>query len=121
MATILDRLQEDLYIGKNLVGMMLQGAGYEVVDLGINVAPETFVEAVSTGGADLLGMSALLTTTMLAMKTTIEELEKIGLRNEVKVLVGGAPVTSDFASEIGADAYAPDAVTAVDVARRLMG
>lgn len=108
-------------LGKNLVSMMLQGAGFEVVDLGIDVSPESFVEAVSTRGADLLGMSALLTTTMPAMKRTIEGLEKSGLRNQVKVLVGGAPVTPDFAKKIGADAFAPDAVTAVDVARELIG
>ena len=108
-------------IGKNLVGMMLQGAGFEVVDLGIDVAPESFVEAVVAEGTNLLGMSALLTTTMPAMRTTIEEIEKAGLRNKVKILVGGAPVTADFANDIGADAYAPDAVIAVDVARGLMG
>ncbi len=107
-------------IGKNLVSMMLRGAGFEIVDLGTNVSPEKFVEAVRVEGADLVGMSALLTTTMLAMKTTIEALIEAGLRDRVKVLVGGAPVTAGFAEAVGADGYAPDAVTAVDTARSLI-
>jgi 5-methyltetrahydrofolate--homocysteine methyltransferase len=107
-------------IGKNLVRMMLEGAGFEIIDLGVSVSPEKFVEAVRAHGAKLMGMSALLTTTMPAMKLTIEGLKKAGIRDNVKVLVGGAPVTASFAESIGADAYAPDAASAVDVARELI-
>ena len=107
-------------IGKNLVGMMLEGAGFEIIDLGTGVSPEKFVEAVRAEGADLVGMSALLTTTMPSMKATIEALTEAGLRDSVKVIVGGAPVTAGFAEDIGADAYAPDAASAVDTARSLM-
>ena len=107
-------------IGKNLVGMMLEGAGFEIIDLGTDVSPEKFVEAVRAEGADLVGMSALLTTTMPSMKATIEALTEAGLRDRVKVIVGGAPVTASFAEEIGADAYAPDAASAVDTARSLV-
>ena len=114
VGTVLGDLHD---IGKNLVGMMLEGAGFEIIDLGTDVSPDEFVEAVRTEGAEMLGMSALLTTTMPAMKTTIEALTEAGLRDKVKVLVGGAPVTASFAKEIGADAYAPDAASAVDTAR----
>ena len=107
-------------IGKNLVSMMMQGAGFEIVDLGGDVPPEQFVEAVRASGADLVGMSALLTTTMPAMKTTVEALTEAGLRDRVKVIVGGAPVTAAFAEQVGADAYAPDAAAAVDTARGLI-
>ena len=107
-------------IGKNLVGMMLEGAGFEIIDLGTDVSPEKFVEAVRAEGADLVGMSALLTTTMPSMKATIEALTEAGLRGRVKVIVGGAPVTASFAEGIGADAYAPDAASAVDTARSLV-
>jgi len=107
-------------IGKNLVRMMMEGAGFEVIDLGVSVPPEKFVETAISKGAQLIGMSALLTTTMPSMKTTIEALAKAGLRDRVKVLVGGAPVTASFAESIGADAYAPDAVSAVDMARELI-
>lgn len=108
-------------IGKNLVSMMLQGAGFEIVDLGTDVSPEQFVEAVRSEGATLVGMSALLTTTMPKMKTTIEALGEAGLGGKVSVLIGGAPVTSAYAGQIGADAYAGDAVGAVDTARQLVG
>ena len=108
-------------IGKNLVSMMLQGAGFEIFDLGTDVSPEQFVEAVQAEGADLVGMSALLTTTMPKMKTTIDALAQAGLSDRVSVLVGGAPVTADYAEQIGADAYAGDAVGAVDTARQLVG
>ena len=108
-------------IGKNLVSMMMQGAGFEIIDLGTDVSPEKFVETVRAEGAKLVGMSALLTTTMPSMKTTIEALTEAGLRDRVNVLVGGAPVTAEFAAQIGADAYAPDAVAAVDTARKLVG
>lgn len=107
-------------IGKKLVGMIIESAGMEVVDLGIDVAPEAFAAAVKEHKPDVLGMSALLTTTMLGMKDTIEVLEEQGLRGEVKVMVGGAPVTADFAKEIGADGWAPDAVTAKDLAMKLV-
>ena len=107
-------------IGKNLVRMMLEGAGFETVDLGKDVKPETFVAAVREHRPNILGLSALLTTTMSAMKTTIEALEEAGLRDSVKIMVGGAPVTAAFAEEIGADGYAPDAASAVDVARELV-
>ena len=108
-------------IGKNLVSMMLQGAGFEIFDLGTDVSPEQFVEAAQAEGADLVGMSALLTTTMPKMKTTIDALAQAGLGDKVGVLVGGAPVTADYAEQIGADAYAGDAVGAVDTARQLVG
>jgi 5-methyltetrahydrofolate--homocysteine methyltransferase len=107
-------------IGKNLVSMMLEGAGFEIIDLGTDVQPEQFVEIVRAEGADLVGMSALLTTTMLSMKSTIDALSEAGLRDSVRILVGGAPVTANFAEQIGADAYAADAGAAVDTARSLI-
>jgi 5-methyltetrahydrofolate--homocysteine methyltransferase len=107
-------------IGKNLVSMMLEGAGFEIIDLGTDVQPEQFVEIVRAEGADLVGMSALLTTTMQSMKSTIDALSEAGLRDRVRVLVGGAPVTANFAEQIGADAYAADAAAAVDTARSLI-
>ena len=106
-------------IGKNLVSMMLEGAGFEVIDLGIDVAPDKFIQAVRAQQPKIIGMAAMLTTTMPVMKTVIEALKEAGLRGKVKVLVGGAPVTSAFAKQIGADAYAPDVATAIDVARGL--
>ena len=106
-------------IGKNLVKMMMEGAGFEIVDLGTDVKPQDFVEAVREHKPDLVGMSALLTTTMVNMKTTIEALQEAGLRDSVKIMVGGAPVTQEFATDIGADAFAPDAAAAVDIAREL--
>lgn len=103
-------------IGKNLVAMMLEGAGFQVVDLGVNVSPDKFKEALSTNaGANIVGLSALLTTTMVNMKKTIDAVREA--RPEVKVMVGGAPVTEKFAKEIGADGYSPDASRAVDVAK----
>jgi len=107
-------------IGKNLVGMMLEGAGFEVIDLGINVPPAKFVDAIRAHHPDLVGMSALLTTTMPGMKTTLEALEAAGLRKQIKVLVGGAPVTPQFAQSIGADGYAQDASRAVELAKSLL-
>lgn len=103
-------------IGKNLVGMMMKGAGLEVIDLGIDVPPEKFVEAVREYQPHVLGMSALLTTTMPMMKETIEALQAAGLRDRVKVLVGGAPVSAEYAQCIGADGYAPDAASATELA-----
>jgi 5-methyltetrahydrofolate--homocysteine methyltransferase len=106
-------------IGKNLVAMMLEGAGFEIIDLGVDVSPESFVDAVAEG-ADLIGMSALLTTTMTNMGATIQALQAAGLRDKVKVMVGGAPVTEEFAKSIGADAFAPDASSATRIARQLV-
>jgi 5-methyltetrahydrofolate--homocysteine methyltransferase len=118
---VIGTVKGDLHdIGKNLVKMMLEGAGFETVDVGTDVAPGVFVTAVREHKPKLVGMSALLTTTMVQMKATIEALEEAGLRDSVKIMVGGAPVTDAFAKEIGADAYAPDAASAVDVARRLV-
>ncbi len=106
-------------IGKNLVAMMLEGAGFEIIDLGVDVSPESFVDAIQEG-ANLIGMSALLTTTMNNMSVTIEALKAAGVRDKVKVVVGGAPVTEGFAKSIGADAYAPDASSATRVVRQLL-
>jgi len=115
-------VQGDVHdIGKNLVIMMMQGAGFEVHDLGIDVAPEKFYEATQTHKPDLCCMSALLTTTQGAMGRTIEHLQEKGVRQTVKVLVGGAPITEAFSLEIGADGYAPDAGTAVEKAKELLG
>jgi len=108
-------------IGKNLVVMMLEVAGFEVINAGIDIAPETIVEDVKKYHPDIIGMSALLTTTMLHMKDTIELLKEEGLRDQVKVIIGGAPVSQDFADEITADGYSPDAVSAADLAKRLVG
>ena len=119
---VIGTVKGDLHdIGKNLVKMMLEGAGFETVDLGTDVGPEAFVAAVREHQPGVVGMSALLTTTMTQMKTIIEALEEAGLRDSVKIMLGGAPVTAAFAEGIGADAYAPDAASAVDVARSLFG
>lgn len=106
-------------IGKNLVAMMLEGAGFEIHDLGVDVKPEQFVEAAKNG-ADIIAMSALLTTTMPAMKDTIEALKSEGVREKTCVMIGGAPVTQNYCDEIGADGYAPDAASAVDKAKELL-
>jgi len=106
-------------IGKNLVCMMLEGAGFQVIDLGSDVSPEAFVNAVKEHHPDFLAMSALLTTTMPNMQNTIEALEAAGVRNDVKVLIGGAPITDSYAEKIGADGYAPDASRAVKLAQSL--
>jgi len=117
---IIGTVQGDLHdIGKNLVAMMWKGANFGVVDLGTNVTPEKFVEAAKQHNAHVIGLSALLTTTMPAMKTTVQAVKAAGLA-KVKILIGGAPITADFAKEIGADGYAPDAASAVDVAQRLL-
>ncbi|HUT75830.1 MAG TPA: corrinoid protein [Armatimonadota bacterium] len=107
-------------IGKNLVAMMLEGAGYEVKDLGVDVKPEQFAEAVRDQGIQVLALSALLTTTMPAMAETINALKAAGVRDRVKVMIGGAPITQSYADEIGADGYAPDAASAVDTAQELL-
>jgi len=106
-------------IGKSLVAMMLEGAGFEIMDMGVDVTPEKFVEAIKNG-AQIVAMSALLTTTMPNMKTTIEAIKTAGLRDRVVVLIGGAPVTQAYADEIGADGYAPDASAAVRKAKELI-
>jgi len=118
---VIGTVKGDLHdIGKNLVKMMMEGAGFEIIDLGTDAEAIDFVNAVQEHQPDLLGMSALLTTTMVNMRATIEALEEAGVRDSVKVMIGGAPVTQAFADEIGADAYAPDAASAVDVARKLL-
>jgi 5-methyltetrahydrofolate--homocysteine methyltransferase len=118
---VLGTVKGDLHdIGKNLVAMMLEGAAFEIVDLGSDVTPEKFVEAVETSGAQILAMSALLTTTMPNMKNTIDALETAGLRDKVKVIIGGAPITDAYAKQIGADGYASDASRAVSLAKALM-
>jgi 5-methyltetrahydrofolate--homocysteine methyltransferase len=117
---IIGTVQGDLHdIGKNLVAMMWKGANFAVVDLGTNVPAEKFAAAAKEHNADVVGLSALLTTTMPAMKSTVAALKQAGLTN-VKVLIGGAPITADFAKEIGADGFAPDAASAVDVAKQLL-
>jgi 5-methyltetrahydrofolate--homocysteine methyltransferase len=108
-------------IGKNLVCMLLEGAGFEIIDLGTDVVPEKFVEVVKEGKADIVALSALLTTTMPNMKVTIEALKSTGVREKAKVIIGGAPVTQAYADQIGADGYAPDASRAVALAKSLMG
>ena len=107
-------------IGKNLVGMMLEGAGFEIVDVGTDTSPEAFVEAVRSEGADILGLSALLTTTMPGMRATIDALAEASLLDKVIVMVGGAPVTEEYAMQVEADGYAPDAASAVDKAKELL-
>ncbi len=125
---VIGTVKGDLHdIGKNLVAMMLEGNGFEVIDLGTDVTPEKFVNAVKQHhpnageGPLVIGMSALLTTTMPGMGNTIKALQEAGLRDQVKVMVGGAPVTDDFAKRIGADGYSPDASAAVRLAKRLAG
>ncbi len=116
---VIGTVQGDLHdIGKNLVAMMWKGANFGVVDLGTNVTPDKFAAAAKENNAHVVGLSALLTTTMPAMKTTIEALKKQGV--QAKVVIGGAPITSEFAKEIGADGYAPDAASAVDIAKQLL-
>lgn len=118
---IIGTVKGDLHdMGKNLVSMMLQGAGWDVIDLGIDVSPEKFVEAVVAHQPQIVGLSALLTTTMPAMKTTIEALAQAGLRDKVKIIIGGAPISAKFSEEIGADSYAADAGEAIEIAKKLV-
>jgi 5-methyltetrahydrofolate--homocysteine methyltransferase len=118
---VIGTVKGDLHdIGKNLVGSMLEGGGFEVIDLGADVAPEKFIDAIQNRGAKIVCLSALLTVTMPSMKKTIEALEQAGVRQNVKVLVGGAPVTPQFATEIGADGYGETANAAVALARRFV-
>jgi 5-methyltetrahydrofolate--homocysteine methyltransferase len=119
---VMGTVKGDLHdIGKNLVAMMLESAGFRVVDLGVDVSPERFFQAVKEHKPDILGMSALLTTTMLAMKDTIDLLKEEGARDQVKIIVGGAPISEDFADEIGADGFAPNAGEATDLCKSLIG
>jgi len=119
---VLGTVQGDLHdIGKNLVGMMCEGAGFEVIDLGINLEPDKFVQAIKAHQPVVVGMSALLTTTMQAMGRTLKAIEDAGLRNKVKVIIGGAPVDAEFAERIGADGYSPNAVSAAELAKKLAG
>ncbi len=118
---VLGTVESDIHdIGKNLVGMMLEGAGYRVIDLGVNVPAGRFLAALEEHAAPVLAMSALLSTTMPRLQATIAELEKAGVRERVKVLVGGAPVTREYAQRIGADGYAPEAASAVDLVLDLL-
>jgi len=118
---VIGTVQGDLHdIGKNLVSMMLEGAGFNVVDIGVDIPPEKFVEAVNSNKANILGLSALLTTTMPAMKEIIEEVRKDGNAKSVKIIIGGAPVTQEYADSIGADGYAADASTAVEISEKLL-
>lgn len=119
---VIGTVKGDLHdIGKNLVGMMWEGAGFEVIDLGADVTPEKFVQAAKDAKAQIVGISTLLTTTMLGMKDVLRALEQAEIRSQVKVMVGGAPVTQSFASEIGADGYGESAADAVDKAKTLLG
>ena len=119
---VIGTVKGDLHdIGKNLVASLLRGAGFEIVDLGANVPPEKFVEAVKENHADIVGMSALLTTTLPMMESTIKALTEAGVRDQVRILIGGAPVTGSYAQQIAADGYAPDASAATKAARELLG
>jgi 5-methyltetrahydrofolate--homocysteine methyltransferase len=118
---VMGTVKADLHdIGKNLVAMMLEGAGFTIIDLGVDVAPEAFVQVVTEKSPQIIGMSALLSTTMPSMAATIQALDAAGLRDKVKVMIGGAPVTAKFADEVGADRYAPDAGSAVSAAKELL-
>jgi len=118
---VLGTVKDDLHdIGKNMVGMMLEGAGFQIIDLGVNVSEEKFAETVKNEKPSILAMSALLSTTAPNLSTTIEILKQTGLRDNIKVLVGGAPITADYAMEIGADGYAPDAAYAIDKTKALL-
>lgn len=118
---VIGTVKGDLHdIGKNLVVMMLKGGGFDVIDLGIDVSPEKFLSSVKDYQPDIIGMSAMLTTTMAKMKETITVLEEANLRNQLKIMIGGTSITQSFAEEIGADGYAPDAGSAVDVVRSLL-
>ena len=114
IGTVLGDLHD---IGKNLVSMMMEGAGFEIIDLGVDVNSDTFIGAVQANDADVVAMSALLTTTMPKMKVTIDALSEAGVRDGVRIMIGGAPVTADYAEKIGADGYAPDASQAASMAR----
>jgi 5-methyltetrahydrofolate--homocysteine methyltransferase len=119
---VIGTVEGDIHdIGKNLVGLMFEGAGFEVIDLGVETQPQQFVEAARTHQPDFIGMSSLLTTTMFHMSRTIKALEQAGLRRQVKIIIGGAPVTQKFANLIGADIYASDAASGVRKAKKMLG
>jgi 5-methyltetrahydrofolate--homocysteine methyltransferase len=119
---LLGTVKGDLHdIGKNLVGMMCEGAGFDVVDLGFDVKPETFIEAIKKHQPKVVGMSAMLTTTMRSMGHTIKAIEEAGLRDRLKIIVGGAPVDEEFAQRIGADGYGANAAVSPDVIKQLLG
>ena len=119
---VIGTVKGDLHdIGKNLVGMMFEGAGFEVIDLGIDLEPQAFIDALKEHKATLFGMSALLTTTMPKMGETINAIEEAGIRDQIKIMIGGAPVTAEYAQEIGADGYASNAASAVDKGKELLG
>ncbi len=119
---VIGTVKGDLHdIGKNLVGMMFEGAGFKVIDLGIDLEPSAFVDAIKQHKASLFGMSALLTTTMPKMAETINAINEAGIRDQIKIMIGGAPVTAEFAEDIGADAYASNAASAVDKGKELLG
>jgi len=118
---VIGTVRGDLHdIGKNLVAMMLEGAGFDIIDIGVDCSPEKFIQGVKEKGGTVVAMSALLTTTMPSMKDTIAEFESAGIRGDVKMMIGGAPITQDYADSIGADGYAPDAASAVDLAKELL-
>jgi len=118
---VVGTVKGDLHdIGKNLVSIMIEGAGFEIIDLGVDVSPENFVKTAQEKGADVIGLSALLTTTMPSMKTTIEAVQEAGLKGKVKVIIGGAPVTQKYADEIGADGYGRDAAAAANLVKKLL-
>lgn len=118
---VIGTVKGDLHdIGKSLVGMMLESSGYKVIDMGVDTSPEEFVAAAKENKAQVVGLSALLTTTMLSMKDTIDTFEKEGLRNEFKIIIGGAPISHAFAEEIGADGFAPDAASATELVAQLL-
>ena len=119
---VIGTVKGDLHdIGKNLVAMMLEGAGFEIHDLGTDVSPDKFIAAIKEENVDILAMSALLTTTMPMMETTIKAVDEAGLRDVVKIIIGGAPVTTEYAQKIGADGFAPDASQAASMSKRLVG
>jgi 5-methyltetrahydrofolate--homocysteine methyltransferase len=119
---VLGTVNGDMHdIGKNLVGMMLEGAGFQIEDLGTDVSPQLFIDAIKTQNADIVGLSALLTTTMPAMEKTIQAISDAGLRDQVKIIIGGAPVTAAYATQIGADGFANDASQAAILAKQLVG
>jgi len=119
---VLGTARGDLHdIGKNLVGMMMEGAGFEIVDLGVDISPEKFIEAAKEKKANIIGVSALLTTTMTGMKDVVQAIRESDLKGKVKVMIGGAPITQSYADEIGADGYAPDASSAAGRAKQLLG
>ena len=118
---VIGTVKGDLHdIGKNLVGMLLESAGYTTINIGVDVGPEKFLQAVKEHSPHIIAMSALLTTTMLSMKDTIELLKEEGMRDKVFVIIGGAPISQDFADEIGADGFAPDAGSATDLCKKLL-